>query len=288
MYKVNNIKKQETNTNKAKSVLHSIGLKDDSSVRRPSNRDSSFKDNVLSNTKKSSEIVEVSDRTNKETDVASKNVVLNKKFVTDVDVKSVLKAKNVLCVLCAKITAKSIVVDTTPVVSKSMFSVKTTQSKSLDTTLVVSKTKIAVVTPLSAKNKVVQIVLWIVDNGCSKHMTGDRTLLENFIEKFMGTIRFGNDHFAAITGYGDYITILKTNMPYPSRKIRRIRACTHQRPQRNKARIQRRLNTPYSRRVIEFSGKISSVGPYSNESPLRHIPKSWIRRIDTELPKQCK
>ncbi|GJV38573.1 reverse transcriptase domain-containing protein [Tanacetum coccineum] len=28
------------------------------------------------------------------------------------------------------------------------------------------------------------------------------------------------------------ITILKTNTPYPSRKIRRIRACTHQRPQR--------------------------------------------------------
>ncbi|GKA15139.1 putative reverse transcriptase domain-containing protein [Tanacetum coccineum] len=31
------------------------------------------------------------------------------------------------------------------------------------------------------------------------------------------------------------ITILKTNMPYPSRKIWRIRACTHQRPQRNEA-----------------------------------------------------
>ncbi|GJZ00608.1 hypothetical protein Tco_0518037 [Tanacetum coccineum] len=28
------------------------------------------------------------------------------------------------------------------------------------------------------------------------------------------------------------ITILTTNTPYPSRKIRRIRACTHQRPQR--------------------------------------------------------
>ncbi|GJX07631.1 putative ribonuclease H-like domain-containing protein [Tanacetum coccineum] len=28
------------------------------------------------------------------------------------------------------------------------------------------------------------------------------------------------------------ISILKTNTPYPSRKIRRIRACTHQRPQR--------------------------------------------------------
>ncbi|GJY34648.1 putative reverse transcriptase domain-containing protein [Tanacetum coccineum] len=31
------------------------------------------------------------------------------------------------------------------------------------------------------------------------------------------------------------ITILKTNTPYPSRNIWRIRACTHQRPQRNKA-----------------------------------------------------
>ncbi|GKA89908.1 retrovirus-related pol polyprotein from transposon TNT 1-94 [Tanacetum coccineum] len=52
---------------------------------------------------------------------------------------------------------------------------------------------------------VVQIILWIVDSGCSKHMTGDRSLLKNFIEKFMGTVRFGNDNFAAITGYGDYI-----------------------------------------------------------------------------------
>ncbi|GJU34106.1 integrase, catalytic region, zinc finger, CCHC-type containing protein [Tanacetum coccineum] len=52
---------------------------------------------------------------------------------------------------------------------------------------------------------VVQIILWIVDNGCSKHMTGDRSLMRNFIEKFMGTVRFENDNFAAIIGYGDYI-----------------------------------------------------------------------------------
>ncbi|GKC87107.1 hypothetical protein Tco_1147756, partial [Tanacetum coccineum] len=39
------------------------------------------------------------------------------------------------------------------------------------------------------------------------------------------------------------ITILKTNTPYPSRKIRRIRACTHQRPRRNK------INTPYPEEV---------------------------------------
>ncbi|GJU88855.1 putative ribonuclease H-like domain-containing protein [Tanacetum coccineum] len=57
----------------------------------------------------------------------------------------------------------------------------------------------------SEKPSVVKIVMWVVDSGCSKHMTGDQSLLRNFIEKFMGTVRFGNDNFAAITGYGDYI-----------------------------------------------------------------------------------
>nr|GFC59606.1 integrase, catalytic region, zinc finger, CCHC-type, peptidase aspartic, catalytic [Tanacetum cinerariifolium] len=40
-------------------------------------------------------------------------------------------------------------------------------------------------------------------NGCSKHMTGNLKLLINFIWKFMGTVRFGNDHVAAILGFGD-------------------------------------------------------------------------------------
>ncbi|GJW97200.1 retrovirus-related pol polyprotein from transposon TNT 1-94 [Tanacetum coccineum] len=36
-------------------------------------------------------------------------------------------------------------------------------------------------------------------------MTGDHSRLKNFIKKFIGTIRFGNDHFGAIMGYGDYV-----------------------------------------------------------------------------------
>ncbi|GKC98911.1 hypothetical protein Tco_1169186 [Tanacetum coccineum] len=39
----------------------------------------------------------------------------------------------------------------------------------------------------------------------SKHMTGNRSKLKNFVEKFIGTVRFGNDHFGAIMGYGDYV-----------------------------------------------------------------------------------
>ncbi|GJX11971.1 retrovirus-related pol polyprotein from transposon TNT 1-94 [Tanacetum coccineum] len=36
-------------------------------------------------------------------------------------------------------------------------------------------------------------------------MTGDRSWLKNFMKKFIGTVRFGNDHLGAIMGYGDYV-----------------------------------------------------------------------------------
>ncbi|GJT83290.1 hypothetical protein Tco_1057632 [Tanacetum coccineum] len=111
--------------------------------------------------------------------------------------------------------------ETTFVAPKTRFYKKETQSKTLDTTSVVSKSKIDVESASKAKDKVssasrikktnceinrsthskeqdyeqvVHIVLWVVDSGCSKHMPGDRSLLRNFIEKFMGTVRLGNDN----------------------------------------------------------------------------------------------
>ncbi|GJQ92118.1 retrovirus-related pol polyprotein from transposon TNT 1-94 [Tanacetum coccineum] len=56
----------------------------------------------------------------------------------------------------------------------------------------------------NSKPKVVQIVLWYLDSGCSKHMTGDRSQLTNFVHKFLGTVKFDNDQVAKIMGYGDY------------------------------------------------------------------------------------
>ncbi|GJV97015.1 integrase, catalytic region, zinc finger, CCHC-type containing protein [Tanacetum coccineum] len=53
--------------------------------------------------------------------------------------------------------------------------------------------------------EVVQIVLWYFDSGCSKHMMGNHSRIKNFVKKFIGTVRFGNDHFGAIMGYGDYV-----------------------------------------------------------------------------------
>ncbi|GJW33294.1 hypothetical protein Tco_0053326 [Tanacetum coccineum] len=55
-----------------------------------------------------------------------------------------------------------------------------------------------------SKSKVVQIVLWYLDSVCSKHMTEDLSQLTNFINKFLGTVKFGNDHMAKILGYDDY------------------------------------------------------------------------------------
>nr|GEU50789.1 retrovirus-related Pol polyprotein from transposon TNT 1-94 [Tanacetum cinerariifolium] len=55
-----------------------------------------------------------------------------------------------------------------------------------------------------AELEVVQIVLWYLDSGCSKHMTEDRSQLVNFVQKFLGMVKFGNDHVVKIMGYGDY------------------------------------------------------------------------------------
>nr|GFB90450.1 hypothetical protein [Tanacetum cinerariifolium] len=51
----------------------------------------------------------------------------------------------------------------------------------------------------------VEIVLFIVDSGFSKHMTGNLNLLINFVEKFLGTVKFVNDQIAPILGYGDLL-----------------------------------------------------------------------------------
>ncbi|GJW96914.1 integrase, catalytic region, zinc finger, CCHC-type containing protein [Tanacetum coccineum] len=231
MYRV--VTTQESQTNEAKSDLSSTGMNAASSVRRPMNRDSHVKNSVLANSKNSAKKVAVYVRKNKQTDNTSANAISNKENVNDVNVANAAKAKTLLCVSCMqnvlipchdnclakyKLNVHSNVrrdlstnsrtprsSNTTNVVLKTRFSEKLTQSKSLDTTYVVSKPKIDVGSASKAKHKVVQIVLWIVDSGCSKHMTGDGSVLRNFIKKFMDTVHFGNDNFAVFTGYGDYI-----------------------------------------------------------------------------------
>ncbi|GJV38352.1 zf-CCHC domain-containing protein [Tanacetum coccineum] len=85
---------------------------------------------------------------------------------------------------------------------------------------------------------------WIKDSGFSKYMTGDKSIFSTYkaydgvIMEYLVNIS-KRSAFCSINKDILKITILKTNTPYPSRKIRRIRACTHQRPQGMK------INTPY-------------------------------------------
>ncbi|GJU66484.1 retrovirus-related pol polyprotein from transposon TNT 1-94 [Tanacetum coccineum] len=76
-----------------------------------------------------------------------------------------------------------------------------------------SDSKMSVMNMLSILLKVVQTVLWYLDFGYSKHMTEDRSQLTNFVHKFLGTVKFGNDQVAKIMGYGDYqignVTIIR-------------------------------------------------------------------------------
>nr|GEZ69321.1 retrovirus-related Pol polyprotein from transposon TNT 1-94 [Tanacetum cinerariifolium] len=51
----------------------------------------------------------------------------------------------------------------------------------------------------------VEIILFIVDSGCSKHITGNLKLLRNSMDKFMGMVKFGNDQFALNLRYGDLV-----------------------------------------------------------------------------------
>ncbi|GJX22186.1 hypothetical protein Tco_0226631 [Tanacetum coccineum] len=68
------------------------------------------------------------------------------------------------------------------------------------------------------------------------------------------------------------ITILKTNTSYPSRKIWRIRACTHQRPQRKKDQyaVSRRPIRRIGIIVCEYSGRCQTWS-LLQETPIRCI-----------------
>ena len=43
--------------------------------------------------------------------------------------------------------------------------------------------------------------MWILDSGCSKHMTGDRALLSNMVEKADPVVTFGDNNKGLTEGY---------------------------------------------------------------------------------------
>ncbi|GKE39079.1 retrovirus-related pol polyprotein from transposon TNT 1-94 [Tanacetum coccineum] len=65
-------------------------------------------------------------------------------------------------------------------------------------------------TPCVSSNSKVTMISRVTDytlsdqRAGSKGISSDRSKLINYVDKFIGTVRFGNNQFAAIVGYGDY------------------------------------------------------------------------------------
>ncbi|GJW28366.1 integrase, catalytic region, zinc finger, CCHC-type containing protein [Tanacetum coccineum] len=184
MYKIN---KQDMKTPGSKAntnVSNFTGVESSHSVRRSTTKDIKSKNNILKNTKSSSTYVwkelnnaclDSNKSNTKTSNVCQTNACISNFKTIKACVNVVNDGSNIVCIPCG------------------------------NDVFLNSHEKCVAHHALSRKSSVIQLVLCIFDSGCSKHMTGNLQLLRNFIKKFMGTVRFGNDHFAAITGYRDYV-----------------------------------------------------------------------------------
>ncbi|GJW18539.1 integrase, catalytic region, zinc finger, CCHC-type containing protein [Tanacetum coccineum] len=214
--------KSKTQTPDSKTNIHVsnyTSVESSNSVRRPKSKGTKSKNRVLKNTKSSSAYVQKISRSvsidsnkceTKDLNVCQTNAsVSNSKTVNAVN-----DCSNIVCVSCGKdvflLSNEKCVaryaLSRNSNVKRALFTtLVAAKSKNLGATSVVAKSRLSVANTPKATNKVIQLILWIVNSGCSKHMTGNIQLLRNFVEKFMGTVHFGNDHFTAITRYGDYV-----------------------------------------------------------------------------------
>ncbi|GKE00724.1 integrase, catalytic region, zinc finger, CCHC-type containing protein, partial [Tanacetum coccineum] len=189
------------------------------SVSRPQLKNNRMGDRVLPNNSQG-KLQEVEDHhrnfkfSNNKTSVTACNDSLNAKtsnvnFVCVTCGKCVLNDNHDLCVLhyingVNSRTSQPIAVPISTREPKHNVnqSVATSHKKTVATDSTVKKPRH---TTRKLYEQLVDIILFIVDSGCSKHMTENLKLLTNFVEKFMGTVKFGNDQIALILGYGDLV-----------------------------------------------------------------------------------
>ncbi|KAJ9545054.1 hypothetical protein OSB04_024761 [Centaurea solstitialis] len=64
--------------------------------------------------------------------------------------------------------------------------------------------------------------MWYVDSGCSRHMTGYKELLHNYVERPGGTVSFGNKTTGVLKGYG-----ILTNGKVSIKKVLYVEGLSH-------------------------------------------------------------
>nr|GEY25168.1 hypothetical protein [Tanacetum cinerariifolium] len=220
------------------NVSNSTGEGSFNSVRRPKSKDTKSKNKVLKNTnaKRSSTYVRKTPsnvridsnkrETNNSNECHSNASVLNNKTVTVVN-----DGFNLVCVSCGKnvfllsrekcVACYALSVDSR--LKRDLFtSPVATQFRNLGATSVVAISRFSVVKTSTATNKTPKSKTTQSTPSVSQSSTNVRTksktsvttqklvaklsiLPSAFVSCDTGTIRFGNDHFAVITGYGDCV-----------------------------------------------------------------------------------
>ncbi|GKB44683.1 retrovirus-related pol polyprotein from transposon TNT 1-94 [Tanacetum coccineum] len=188
IYRITKTETQMPDSKTKMNVYNSTGVESSNSVRRPKSKDTKSKDRVLTNTN----------------DKRPSAHVRKMSSSVSIDSNKCETMHSTMCFFFLHVARYALSRDSK--VKRALFTTpRAAKSKNLGATFVVAKSRLSVAKTSTTTNKVIQLVLWIADSRCSKHMTSNLSLLRNFVEKFIRTVCFGNDHFAAITGYGDYV-----------------------------------------------------------------------------------
>ncbi|KAK1384526.1 hypothetical protein POM88_022261 [Heracleum sosnowskyi] len=100
--------------------------------------------------------------------------------------------------------------------SKNTVNVKSTDTMNIKQ----GKTKLNF-NPVKGKVKISK-VMWILDSGCSRHMTGEESLLTEVIKKTGPIVTFGDDNKGFTTGYGYNVDFRKDKCLITNRKDEKL------------------------------------------------------------------
>ncbi|GKC72630.1 hypothetical protein Tco_1118513 [Tanacetum coccineum] len=206
MYRITETETQTLDSKTNINVCNSTGVKSSNSVRRPKSKDTKLKDKVLKNNndKRPSAHVRkmsssVSIDSNKRETMHSNVCQSNASVLSTKTVNAINDGSNIVCVSCSKDVfllshekyVSHYALSRNSSVKRALFTTPiATKSNNLGATSVVTKSRLSIAKTPTATNNVSSVLP--LSSGSSQSRT-------------LRTVHFGNDHFAAITGYGDYV-----------------------------------------------------------------------------------
>ncbi|GJV59153.1 retrovirus-related pol polyprotein from transposon TNT 1-94 [Tanacetum coccineum] len=187
--KVKKVSNSKVNADRSEPVtLHPTptneqGIKSSNSVRRQKSKNTKSKNRVLKNTNAKSSTAHVRKMSRSVSIDSNKNSNVKRALITTL---VAAKSKN-LGATSEVAKSRLSVANTLKATNKSCIRDRSTSNTPVTTQKWVAKLSTLTFAFISCDASD-SARLWIIDSGCSKHMTGNLQLLRNFVEKFMGTV----------------------------------------------------------------------------------------------------